>query len=110
MAGGEITFGVTDFQITLDEDAVRKLAGGEDIQRALITVGQIGEGSAKQHVRVDTGNLRRSITHELGERGLVAYVRIGTNVDYAVFQELGTENMEAQPFLRPAMEEVRSRI
>jgi HK97 gp10 family phage protein len=33
-------------------------------------------------------------------------VFVGTNVDYATFQEFGTIKMGAQPFLRPAMDYV----
>lgn len=29
-------------------------------------------------------------------------VAVGTNIDYATYQEFGTRNMPAQPFLRPA--------
>lgn len=31
-------------------------------------------------------------------------VYVGTNVEYAPYQELGTSKMDAQPFLRPAVE------
>lgn len=105
-----ISFDSSKYKITLDNAAIAKLAGGPDIRKALEVVGQVGERAAKEHVAVDTGNLRRSITHELGGRGLEQYVRIGTNVDYAIFQELGTRHHSAQPFLRPAMEAVRRAI
>jgi len=31
---------------------------------------------------------------------------VGTDVDYSVYVELGTVNMEAQPYIRPAVERV----
>lgn len=31
--------------------------------------------------------------------------RVGTNVEYAVYVEFGTSRMEAQPYLRPAVEQ-----
>ena len=34
-------------------------------------------------------------------------VYVGTNVEYAPYQELGTVNMDARPFLRPAMEDFK---
>jgi HK97 gp10 family phage protein len=109
-AGGEISFDISEFKIEIDRAAVERLAGGPDMKKALQLVGQAGEASAKTHAPVDTGNLRRSITHELGSSGINQYVRIGTNVDYAVFQELGTRYHDAHPFLRPAMEDVRKVI
>lgn len=110
MAEGTISFDISEFKVTIDKEAINRLAGGPDITRALQLIGQTGEASAKTHVAVDTGNLRRSITHELGKRGLLQYVRVGTNVEYGVFQELGTRFHEAHPFLRPAMEDVRKVI
>src|SRR5205809_368779 len=60
---------------------------------------------AKRLAPVDTGRLRASITEELSrdERGLVE--RIGTDVEYAPYQEFGTSKMAAHPFLRPALTE-----
>lgn len=37
-------------------------------------------------------------------------VYVGTNVEYAAFNELGTVKMEARPFLRPAFENNREEI
>lgn len=37
-------------------------------------------------------------------------VYVGTNVEYAPHQELGTVNMDARPFLRPAMENFKGEI
>lgn len=70
-----------------------------ELQRRAIRV----EAAAKRYCPVDTGRLRSSITHETGtdERGPVA--RIGTNVDYGVYVEVGTSRAAAQPFLRPAL-------
>ena len=95
-----------EIEIKLDEKAIQKIAGGEDIKRALEIIGQVGETSAKGHAPVDTGTLRRSITHELGKRGFEQFVRVGTNIEYAIFQELGTRFHPAHPFLRPALSEI----
>ena len=69
--------------------------------RALEKCGLTAEGYAKKLAPVDTGNLRNSITHEVDDGEPAAY--IGTNVEYAPYQELGTINMEAHPFLKPAV-------
>lgn len=62
---------------------------------------------AKQLAPVDTGRLRSSITEELSRdpQGLVE--RIGTDVEYALHQEMGTSKMAAHPYLRPALDAVR---
>jgi HK97 gp10 family phage protein len=58
------------------------------------------EGQAKALTPVDTGNLRNSITHEVEGKE----AKVGTNVEYAPFVELGTVKMAAQPYLNPALE------
>ncbi len=96
------------YTLNIDHKAIERLAGGPDVTKALTIIGQEGEKSAKENVAVDTGNLRRSITHELGQHDpLNPYVRIGTNVEYGLFQEIGTRFMDAHPFLRPALEHIR---
>ena len=69
--------------------------------RALEKCGLTAEGYAKKLAPVDTGNLRNSITHEVDDGEPAVY--IGTNVEYAPYQELGTINMTANPFLKPAV-------
>lgn len=72
-----------------------------ELLRGLETCGLVAEGYAKKLAPVDTGNLRNSITHEVDDGEPAAY--IGTNVEYAPYQELGTIHMAAQPFLKPAV-------
>lgn len=52
-----------------------------------------------------TGRLSGSIAHEVNKGELVA--RVGTNVLYAKFLELGTRRMSARPFIRPALQRER---
>ena len=66
--------------------------------RALEKIGLVAEGYAKRLCPVDTGRLRNSITHATDDEA--AY--IGTNVDYAIYVEMGTVNTPAQPYLKPA--------
>lgn len=56
--------------------------------RALEKCGLTAEGYAKRLAPVDTGNLRNSISHKVDEDEPAAY--IGTNVEYALYIELGT--------------------
>lgn len=77
------------------------------IERALEKIGLTAERYAKGMAPKDTGRLQNSITHRVanGERA----VYIGTNVEYAPYQELGTSRMKAanggKGFLRPAATE-----
>lgn len=80
------------------------------VKKGLTTCGLVAEGYAKAECPVDTGNLRNSITHAV--EGNDAY--IGTNVEYAVYVEMGTgrrggwsqdiAGQAAQPYIRPAIE------
>ena len=60
------------------------------VARALHAIGEEAETYAKQVVieeqRVDTGNMLNSISHREGED----FTAIGTDVEYAMYQELGT--------------------
>ena len=51
--------------------------------------------------RVQTGRLRRSISHELHPALPIA--RVGTNVKYGKWLELGTATMAPRPFMRPGL-------
>ena len=88
---------VIDVEHALDEQA----------RRALQIVGMQVENYARNYAPVDTGRLRNSITSELGPATDKPYVQIGSNVDYAPYQELGTSKMGAcnagRGFLRPAI-------
>ncbi len=104
-----MSFKITDFEVHLDQQAIAGLAGHGGVVEALTILAQAGEASAKDHVAVLTGNLRRSITHEVFG-GSKPFARVGTNVFYAIYQEIGTRYHAATPFLRPAMEAVRQLI
>lgn len=93
---------------------------------ALEAVGSQCAGYASMLAPHDTGRLRNSITWatKLSEGRSFSYrddlgnfytdsvgigvpedsVCVGTNVEYAVYQEMGTSKVAAQPYLRPAVE------
>ena len=76
------------------------------IEQAMKEAVLIVEADAKRNAPVDTGRLRASITNEVRKiAGAVLEGRVGTNVDYARFVELGTskEKYPTQPYLRPAL-------
>lgn len=61
------------------------------------------QNAARRLCPVDTGRLRASIQAVRGKDAKGPYVDVGTNVEYAIPVEFGTDRMAAQPFLRPAM-------
>ncbi len=65
------------------------------------------EKEAKQKCPVDTGRLRSSITHQVTEElgGNAHGAKVGTDVHYGIYVELGTSKMAAQPYLVPALKE-----
>lgn len=74
-------------------------------ERALTYVGLQAENDVRNVTPVDTGNLRNSITSRVKMNENAVY--IGTNVEYAPHQELGTSKMKAanngKGFLRYAI-------
>lgn len=67
---------------------------------------------AKGYVRVDTGATRDSIRKEVGIFAKTLRVRIrageGLPDERARANEYGTWKMSAQPFIRPALEQIRA--
>lgn len=51
------------------------------------------------------GTLRSSLTWELDRDAEGLSAKVGTNVEYGPYVELGTRFMDAQPFLVPALAE-----
>lgn len=85
----------------------------EQLPAALEAIGIHIEGEAKEELentprRIDTGNLRNSITHEVSESENAVYV--GTNVEYALYVHEGTSKMEANRFLTNAVDRNRDQI
>ena len=85
----------------------------DGLQKGLQKAGLIVERQAKinvsqttGHPQVQTGRLRSSITHNVGQ----GEVEIGTNVDYGRYLELGTVNHPPYPWLFVAVEEKKSDI
>ena len=72
------------------------------LERAFTVIGLEASGYASALSPVDTGRLRSSLTFKVD--GNSKGVTIGTNVEYAPYQEFGTSKMTASPFLRPAIE------
>ena len=76
-----------------------KLESDEAVQRALRKWGEVYTDHAKDYAPVDTGRLQNSIHPSSVSKDTIA---VGTNVEYAIYQEMGTSRMRAHPFLRAA--------
>ena len=94
------------FKITVNrfDEAKKNLIKSKMI--TLETIGLFVENRASLLAPVDTGNLRQSIDHKTEKNS----VHIGTNTEYAPYQEFGTVKQKAQPFLTPAVERNKKQI
>lgn len=122
---------MSDIQVISYKHSVER-ATEKAMKTAATMIGGTIQGHAAEAAPVDTGLLHNSITYALGgeapavtqytddigektgsyegsapddkENEITVYV--GTNVDYAPYQELGAPNINlpARPFLRPAFE------
>lgn len=69
------------------------------LHRGLVMGTRIVQSEARAECPVDTGALRRSIHGKVdGTTGTV-----GSNCEYAAYQEFGTYKMDAYPYLVPAL-------
>ena len=104
------------FEFINNTDAFKELYQ-KAVDKAWEEIGLLAEGHAKKYCSVDTGRLRSSINHATvsgrGEdgysdtdgnaySGMAAHRKpargecyIGTNVDYAIYQEFGTSKIDA---------------
>lgn len=97
---------MADVKIT-DNTQAFKDAMTDAVGRALEAIGIQAEGYAKLELensprRIDTGNLRNSITHVARTDEDAVY--IGTNVEYGIYVHEGTVKMTANRFLKNAVE------
>lgn len=78
---------------------------GRDLSRRAIRVESAAKNNATHRPgpRVQTGNLRSSITWQIASDAAGLYADVGTNVFYGLYLELGTVNMQPYPFLVPAL-------
>lgn len=78
-----------------------------EVTKALMDGGMSIERSAKKLVPVKTGRLRGSIrTDKISNEE----VHVGTDVEYSGHVEFGTIRQHAQPYLRPAYDELKNKI
>jgi HK97 gp10 family phage protein len=75
------------------------------VREALIKAAEV---AAVRACPVDTGRLARTITGEADRESMRMQLSAGDDgeVDYAADVELGTSHQQAQPFLRPALDQI----
>lgn len=88
----------------LGKDAIKPVERG--LEKSTKTM----VGKAKLLTRVDTGTLRSSIIDEQESSSEKVTSQFGTNIEYGIFNELGTSKMSAQPFITPAFESTKGDI
>lgn len=93
----KVQFNITKFQKLMDEEK----------KKILEKIGEHVEGEAKDNAPFDSGDLRRSIKHEVVSE---EEVQVGTGIEYCEFVEFGTSKQDAQPYLTPAFEENKEEI
>ncbi len=88
-------------EIKMDELGQVKELSDEAVARALEQCGALWESGAKQMAPVDTGRLRNSIEHHSEGTDTVV---VETDVEYAIYQEMGTRYQSGTPFMKPSGE------
>jgi HK97 gp10 family phage protein len=96
---------VASVNVVISDEGVHALLQAEGVKVITVAALQV-TNLAKQLCPVDTGRLRNSITWELGTIMGLPTARVGTNVEYAPYVELGTRYMAARSFLRAAVTSV----
>lgn len=87
----------------IDMPEYTRTAANLTIEEAAIVV----EGQAVQLAPVDFGTLEDSIYRKVLSP---VEAEVGATAGHAVYQEFGTSKHRAQPFLRPALDSLRSKL
>jgi HK97 gp10 family phage protein len=101
------------------EDAITK--GTLKVQREAVHLVTRHSGPHKSHPEavpskpgepphLRTGTLARSIDWETLQTSYGFVGRVGTNLKYGFWLEVGTSQMDARPYLRPALDKHRNKI
>lgn len=88
---------------------LQKAAQGRILENA-VTAGCLPiQNAAVVKAPVETGTLRRSIhTEIISSSESSVRASVGTDVEYAPYQEFGTVHIPAHPYLRPAFDEQKN--
>lgn len=89
---------------------VPQVIGSPELRAVLTMLALRVEREARRRAPVDTGRLRNSITHRLYAEGDTAVAEVGTDVEYAVYQEFGTSRVPPTRFLGGALQTVAGQL
>jgi HK97 gp10 family phage protein len=78
--------------------------GNADYIPAMVKGAEVILEEMKTLTPVDTGALRDSERIEVVDDAVLLVAGDGERVDYAIFVEIGTYKMAAQPYMRPAID------
>ena len=73
------------------------------LEKATKQTALAAQADARDNAPVDTGNLKQSISTEHERSAEAATSTVYTNVEYGLYQEMGTVNMAAHPYMMPAL-------
>lgn len=88
-------------EIIADLKKINDTLAGPGAKTVVQAFGKAAVDHAKSIVPVDTGRLRDSIRFEM--RDALSGI-FSANTEYAVYVEMGTWKMSAQPYMRPSAE------
>jgi|BioPla2DNA2_1021312.scaffolds.fasta_scaffold41957_4 HK97 gp10 family phage protein len=73
------------------------------LDKAVRETALVAQGDARQNAPVDTGALKGSISTEFDRNAESSTGTVYTNIEYGIYQEMGTVNMAAHPYMMPAL-------
>ena len=73
------------------------------LEKATKQTALAAQADARDNAPVDTGNLKQSISTEHERSREAATSTVYTNVEYGLYQEIGTVKMAAHPYMMPAL-------
>jgi HK97 gp10 family phage protein len=73
------------------------------LEKAVFTTSLKAQADARANAPVDTGALKSSISMDVKKSSSKVEGSVYTNNPYSVYQELGTINMPAHPYMMPAI-------
>ena len=78
------------------------------LDKAVRETALVAQGDARQNAPVDTGALKGSISTEFDRNAESSTGTVYTNIEYGLYQEMGTVKMAAHPYMMPALNDNKS--